>query len=521
MSGRMLVLMALVACLAGPVAAWPFGDSEEEQAAEVATRVAEALREPNRLIVQAQEATQKGDVEEAIRLFRRAQTLIEQTEASEDTSGPAWSSLRMKKFLCLSALDALALERAEVLDVRQAVTDTSELERRLAEERAALRKEEDAKVAKEKLLEAPKPPTLREQLPDVKRNLEAAKAARAEAEQRLTAAKTRHEEALKARAEAQSAENAAKVALRAAEQKQVAAEAQAAQAGEGLLAGAFAADSETSTDEAQAQVKAATQARGAQEDAVDSAAAHLQVAEVRAVKARKDEADAQALLDALEKAIAKERADAEAKERAAQLAAKQEQERLAAEALARRQAQAAAEAKAREAARQRAQLDAQAKAKAEADAKARATALAECETLWAAKRVDALEAALLKHAVAWPEEPGFLLYLARLRLLQGRPDDALEIVGTVPAGSAADFEAQLVAAGAFLTKNRPDEAMRILERAAKAKPNDPRPYFNLAVAFLRLPTADPDRAIAARFYAKSVSLGGKRSYDLERRLNME
>ena len=53
MSGRMLVLMALVACLAGPVAAWPFGDSEEEQAAEVATRVAEALREPNRLIVQA------------------------------------------------------------------------------------------------------------------------------------------------------------------------------------------------------------------------------------------------------------------------------------------------------------------------------------------------------------------------------------------------------------------------------------------------------------------------------------
>ena len=82
MSGRVLVLMALVACLAGPAAAWPFGDSEEEQAAEVATRVAEALREPNRLIVQAQEATQKGDVEEAIRLFRRAQMLLEQTEAS-------------------------------------------------------------------------------------------------------------------------------------------------------------------------------------------------------------------------------------------------------------------------------------------------------------------------------------------------------------------------------------------------------------------------------------------------------
>lgn len=521
MSGRILAVAALAALLAGPAAAWPFGDSEEEQAAEVATRVAEALREPNRLIVQAQEATQKGDVEEAIRLFRRAQMLLEQTEASEDTSGSAWSSLRMKKLLCLSALDALALERAEVLDVRQAVTDTSELERRLAEERAALRKKEEAKEAKEKLLEAPKPPTLTEQLPGMKRNLASAKVARAEAEKRLAAAKARHEAAQKARAEAQSAEQAAKVALRTAEQKQVAAQAQAAQAGEGLLAGAFAADTEASTDAAEAQVKAAAKTLKTQEDAVDSAAAHLQVAEARAAKARQEEADAQTLLDALEKAIAKERAEAEAKARAAQLAAKQEQERLAAEALARRQAQAAAEAKAREVARQRAQADAQAKAKAEADDKARAVALAECETLWAAKRVDALEAALLKHAVAWPEEPGFMLYLARLRLLQGRPDDALEIVGTVPAGSAADFEAQLVAAGAFLTKNRPDEAMRILERAAKAKPDDPRPYFNLAVAFLRLPTADPNREIAARFYAKSVSLGGKRSYDLERRLNME
>ena len=135
--------------------------------------------------------------------------------------------------------------------------------------------------------------------------------------------------------------------------------------------------------------------------------------------------------------------------------------------------------------------------------------------------VDALEAALAKHAAEWPDEPGFMVLLARLRLLQGRPDDALEIVETVPAGSAADFEAQLVAAGAFLAKNRPEESMQVLERAIQARPKDPRPYFNMAVAFLRLPTADPDREIAARFYAKSVSLGGKRSYDLERRLNME
>ena len=63
--------------------------------------------------------------------------------------------------------------------------------------------------------------------------------------------------------------------------------------------------------------------------------------------------------------------------------------------------------------------------------------------------------------------------------------------------------------------------MRHLEKADKARPKDPRPYFNMAVAFLRMPTADPDRSIAAKFYVKSVELGGKRSLTLERRLNME
>lgn len=520
MKGRFWAAAALAALVAGQAAAaWPFGESEEEKAAAVATRVAEALREPNRLIVQAQEATQRGDTEEAIRLFRRAQSLMEETEAKEDTAGSAWASLRMKKFLCQSALDALALERAEVLDVRQAVTDTSELERRLAEERAAIRKEAEAKEAKQKLLEPPKPPTLAEQLPGAKRQLAEAQAIQADAGKRLAAAKQRHEAALQAQAQAQAAESAARQALRKAEEARVAN--QTAQAEGGLLAGSFADDADMAVARAAEEARAATQALRLRQDEADSAAAHLRVEEARASAARAKAQDAQALLETLEKAIAKERAEAEAKARAAQAAAERERERARAEALARKQAQAAAEAKAREAARQQALADAKAKAAAEADARACRDALGACETLWAAKRVDALEAALAKHAAEWPDEPGFMVLLARLRLLQGRPDDALEIVATVPAGSAADFEAQLVAAGAFLAKNRPEESMQVLERAIQARPKDPRPYFNMAVAFLRLPTADPDREIAARFYAKSVSLGGKRSYDLERRLNME
>ena len=99
--------------LAAPARAfWPFGESEEEQAAALATHVAESLREPIKTIALAQDATEAGDTEEAIRLFRKAQGQLEAIEAAEDTSDSAWSALRIKKFQCISALDALALKRA-------------------------------------------------------------------------------------------------------------------------------------------------------------------------------------------------------------------------------------------------------------------------------------------------------------------------------------------------------------------------------------------------------------------------
>ena len=147
---RNLSLWAVLAVLsvAAPAQAiWPFGESEEEKAADLATRVADSLREPNKTIAAAQDAAEAGETEEAIRLFRQAQTQLEAIEAREDTAGPAWSALRLKKFHCISSLDALALKRAEVMDVRQAVTDTSDLEARLAAERAAIAKEKAAEAA--------------------------------------------------------------------------------------------------------------------------------------------------------------------------------------------------------------------------------------------------------------------------------------------------------------------------------------------------------------------------------------
>ena len=61
---RTTLTLAFVAALlaAAPARAiWPFGESEEEKAAKLATHVAEVLREPNRLIAQAQDAFDADD----------------------------------------------------------------------------------------------------------------------------------------------------------------------------------------------------------------------------------------------------------------------------------------------------------------------------------------------------------------------------------------------------------------------------------------------------------------------------
>jgi hypothetical protein len=63
--------------------------------------------------------------------------------------------------------------------------------------------------------------------------------------------------------------------------------------------------------------------------------------------------------------------------------------------------------------------------------------------------------------------------------------------------------------------------MKVLEPIMEAYPNDPDVYYNMAVVLVRLPEIDPKREIAAKYYTRSVELGGRRSFTLERRLDME
>ncbi len=494
-----MLLAAVLAC--APLRAGWFGDDAEVQQAK---HVADLLREPSKLISQAQDAFDKGNLEESIRLFAEARERFREIEKKEDTTGAAFASLRLKKFHCISMLDALALQRANTQDRRQAVTDTGDLEARLAKERAAIT---EGRKAEAKANALPKPPDDASLLADAEAVLAKAKATAEDAAKTLAKVEGEVRQAADAFAEAAKRNTAADAAVFLAQNATVKAAAE----------GQDATEAEASRSKAEAEAKQAQEALKVARARLDDATARRKIAEVNATRAQAEATDAALRAETLGKAVAAQKAKEEQ--------ARKAQEALEAEELLKRQAEAqrlAAEQRARaEAAQAKQAADAKAKAEAEAAQKELKAAIAWCGELWRLKRVDDLEQRLTECAGKWPDQPEFLVQLAKLRLAQSRPDDALELVAMVPAQGTPGAQARLVAAGAYLTKNRPTEAMRVLEEAMKADPKAPAPYFDMAVTLIRLPEVDPDRALAARYYTQSVELGGKRSRVLERRLGME
>lgn len=505
-------LACLIPCLlaTAPAVAGLFWDSEEEKAAKVAKHVASLLREPNIVIANAQSAAEAGDIEEAIRLFREAQTMLETIEMEEDTAGSAFATLRLKKFHCVSMLDALALKRSEVMDVRQAVTDTDDLEARLASERAQIIEKEKPKT---EIVVPENPPTFAEQLETERQELIKAEQALAADAAKLETILVESEQAIEAFTDAARAHSAADAAVYVATQKlnQLAAQTPKAEQEDPESEYAKAKDEKERTE---AERRAAYDALQAAKKTREDLTVKKQAAEGLLKKRRTDVENLRQSVDVLQRTVEKEEAEAKAK-------AEAEKRRLEAETLLRQQEEAAEAARLRKEAEAKQKLEAEARAKAEADKKEMQETLGWCKELWRLKRIEDLEKHLETAAVKWPDEFEFIVLLARIRLIQERTDEALEIASTIPAGGECGLQAKLIAAAVYLVNDKPLEAMKLLETAMKEAPENPAPYFNMAITLLRLPGVDPDRSVAVRYYTRSVELGGKRSYLLEQRLNME
>ncbi len=518
-----LLLLALAFSLYLPLYAGWFGESEEEKEAAIAERVADLMRPPRAKIAEAQLLADEGQIEDAIKLFREAQTELEKIERENDTRHTAFAALRLTKFHCISMLDDLVLRRSKVNDTRQAVTDTTDLELRLAKEREAARKaQEEAK--KKTVLEAPTPPTLADMLPKMEAELAVAKRdleAIGEQLKGARAALSLAQQDTLEMAQAYTYADGLRVVVENAVKNNL----------------PITPDVEKMLPEVegkktpQAQLEAITQAvkmaKGDLDTAkkqVDTAQKALDATELRHTEQQQVVSKTQHEIDVVKAEIAREaaaaRAKAEAEAKAKAAAEEAERNRLAAEAIARKQAEAARLAQEKKAAEAKAKADAKAKREAAEKQKKIDRAVAWCEELWNQKQIEQLETNLTKLLQLAPNDARGLVLLAKLRLLQQRPEDALELVALVPATDPRCVDAQMVGAGAYVSLKRPMDAITLLEQALQKAPTNPSAYMNMATVLLMTPAGRAQPDIAEQYYRKAIDLGAKRNYTLEKKLNI-
>ena len=111
---------------------WPFGSDEKPK-----PRVSELMEPASLLIDEASDLSSEGNISEAVEKYRKALEALDEVEAAEPerAQSPEFATLRTKRAYVSAAIDSLLLAQARDNARPVAVSDTTELERKLAEER--------------------------------------------------------------------------------------------------------------------------------------------------------------------------------------------------------------------------------------------------------------------------------------------------------------------------------------------------------------------------------------------------
>ena len=129
----LLLFLALFASLPLPASwYWPFGDSDDDP-----PRLSELVRESSKLIGEASDLAADGKVTEAVEKYRAALAELDRVEREnpELSEKVAGGTIKTKRAYIEAAIDSLLMSQVRENARPVAVSETSDLEKRLAEER--------------------------------------------------------------------------------------------------------------------------------------------------------------------------------------------------------------------------------------------------------------------------------------------------------------------------------------------------------------------------------------------------
>ena len=112
---------------------WPFGSDEKDP-----PRLSELMEPASLLIDEASDLAGDGKISEAVEKYRAALSELDRVEAEnpDRVERPEFATLKTKRAYVSAAIDSLLLNQARDNAKSVAVSDTTELERKLAEERS-------------------------------------------------------------------------------------------------------------------------------------------------------------------------------------------------------------------------------------------------------------------------------------------------------------------------------------------------------------------------------------------------
>ena len=136
---RKLCTFAAVLAIASGAAAswyWPFGSSDDASAP--VRRLSELMEPASRLIDDASDLAADGKSQESVEKYREALAELDRIEAEnpERAASPEFSTVRNKRAYVNAAIDSILLAQVTANAKAVAVSDTTELEKRLAAEKA-------------------------------------------------------------------------------------------------------------------------------------------------------------------------------------------------------------------------------------------------------------------------------------------------------------------------------------------------------------------------------------------------